>query len=53
MIVPQECVADRAEGPHWANLFDIDAKYGDVMRLDDVIAAIEQLPAGRQATARR
>jgi nicotinamidase-related amidase len=53
VIVPQECVADRAEGPHWANLFDIDAKYGDVMRLDDVIAAIEQLPAGRQATARR
>jgi maleamate amidohydrolase len=49
VIVPQECVADRAEGPHWANLFDIDAKYGDVMQLDDVIAAIEQLPRDRGA----
>jgi nicotinamidase-related amidase len=47
VVVPQECVADRAEGPHWANLFDIDAKYGDVMPLDEVIAAIEALPASR------
>jgi len=27
----QECVADRAPGPHHANLFDIQAKYGDVV----------------------
>jgi nicotinamidase-related amidase len=47
VIVPLECVADRAEGPHWANLFDIDAKYGDVMPLDDVIASVEALPASR------
>jgi maleamate amidohydrolase len=53
VIVPQECVADRAEGPHWANLFDIDAKYGDVMALEDVIVALDQLPADRRATARR
>ena len=26
---PRECCGDRAEGPHEANLFDIDAKYGD------------------------
>lgn len=31
VIVPRECVADRHPGPHEANLFDIDAKYGDVV----------------------
>jgi nicotinamidase-related amidase len=40
VIVPEECVADRAEGPHFANLFDINAKYGDVIPL---AAAIEHL----------
>lgn len=37
VIVPEECVADRAEDPHYANLFDINAKYGDVVPLADVI----------------
>ena len=37
-MVPRECVGDRAEGPHEANLFDIDQKYGDVMSLDEIIA---------------
>ncbi|MET9476431.1 isochorismatase family protein [Streptomyces sp. NPDC002917] len=37
--VPRECVGDRAEGPHEANLFDIDAKYADVVSLDEVMAA--------------
>jgi len=36
-IVPADAVGDRAEGPHRANLFDIDAKYGDVVATDDVI----------------
>ena len=36
-IVPRECVGDRAEEPHRANLLDIDGKYGDVMSLDQVI----------------
>lgn len=30
-IVVREGVGDRAQGPHDANLFDIDAKYGDVV----------------------
>lgn len=30
-IVVRECVGDRHEGPHEANLFDIDSKYGDVV----------------------
>ena len=36
-IVPADAVGDRAEGPHRANLFDIDAKYGDVVTTDDVL----------------
>ncbi len=37
VIVPRECVADRAAAPHDANLFDIDAKYGDVLPLAAVM----------------
>jgi nicotinamidase-related amidase len=45
-IVPADAVGDRAEGPHKANLFDIDAKYGDVVQTDDVIAHLEQADDG-------
>ena len=37
-IVVRECVGDRHQGPHEANLFDIDAKYGDVVGLEDAVA---------------
>jgi len=37
VLVPRECVGDRAAGPHEANLFDIDAKYADVLGLDEVL----------------
>jgi len=43
-IVPAEAVGDRAELPHEANLFDIDAKYGDVVTVDDVITYLSGLP---------
>jgi nicotinamidase-related amidase len=43
-IVVQEAVGDRAELPHIANLFDIDAKYGDVVQLPDAVAYLEQVP---------
>ena len=33
VLVPRDCVGDRAAGPHEANLFDIQAKYGDVISL--------------------
>jgi maleamate amidohydrolase len=36
-IVVREAVGDRAPGPHEANLFDIDAKYGDVVQLADAL----------------
>lgn len=38
IIVPRECVGDRHDGPHDANLFDINAKYGDVVAKSAVIA---------------
>jgi nicotinamidase-related amidase len=37
VLVPRDCVGDRAPGPHDANLFDIDAKYGDVIDLEDAL----------------
>tara|TARA_R110000868_G_scaffold28525_6_gene106886 strand:+ start:19662 stop:20339 length:678 start_codon:yes stop_codon:yes gene_type:complete len=47
-IVPRECSGDRAKGPHEANLFDIDQKYGDVMSLEDVMSELDKL-APKQA----
>lgn len=40
VTVPEECVADREEGAHYANLYDIAVKYGDVRPVDDVLAAL-------------
>ena len=37
VVVPREAVADRASGPHEAALFDIDAKYGDVLSTDEAV----------------
>jgi maleamate amidohydrolase len=42
-IVPRECVGDRASAPHEANLFDIQQKYGDVVDLEDALAAVAAL----------
>ena len=47
VIVPRECVGDRAPGPHEANLIDIDGKYGDVMGVKDVIALVKQASGRR------
>jgi maleamate amidohydrolase len=42
-IVPRECVGDRHDGPHEANLFDINAKYGDVVPLSDVLSQLQMV----------
>lgn len=44
-LLPRECVGDRARAPHEANLFDIGAKYADVVSLEETLAHIEGLPA--------
>lgn len=36
-IVPEECVADKHESPHFANLYDMSLKYADVMPVAEVI----------------
>jgi nicotinamidase-related amidase len=38
VIVPEECVADKHESPHFANLYDIAIKYGDVVPVAEVLA---------------
>jgi len=47
VLVPRPCVGDRAAGPHEANLFDIDAKYGDVISIGEAIAAVDGAQARR------
>lgn len=44
VVVPRECVADRHPAPHEANLFDINAKYGDVVGKAEVLAYLQGLP---------
>jgi nicotinamidase-related amidase len=39
-IVPREAVGDRNPDAHEANLYDIDAKYGDVVALDAVLGHV-------------
>ncbi len=46
VVVPREAVGDRNAQAHEANLFDLHAKYADVMALQDVLEAITALPAG-------
>lgn len=43
VLVVRECVGDRASGPHEANLFDIQEKYGDVINLDDALGYLSEL----------
>src|SRR5215216_2224437 len=51
--IVEECVFDRALTPHQANLFDMDAKYGDVISLADVKTYLRSLNGsdGQQADA--
>jgi maleamate amidohydrolase len=42
-LVPRECVGDRAQGPHEANLVDIQAKYADVVSVEEVFAYVESV----------
>jgi maleamate amidohydrolase len=42
-IVVMDCVGDRAEGPHEANLFDIGQKYADLMSAIEAIARLNAI----------
>ena len=39
-LVIEDCVGDRAQGPHLANLFDMQQKYATVMKRDEALAAL-------------
>lgn len=43
VIVPGEATGDRATGPHEAALFDMNSKYADVVKLEEVLAYLESL----------
>jgi len=36
-VVPEECVADKHESPHYANLYDMALKYADVIPVAEVL----------------
>lgn len=44
VVVPEECVADKHESPHYANLYDMAVKYADVTPVADVIAYLKAYP---------
>jgi maleamate amidohydrolase len=43
-LVPREAVGDRNPDAHEANLYDVDAKYGDVVSLEETLAHLKALP---------
>ncbi|OFZ84572.1 MAG: isochorismatase [Betaproteobacteria bacterium RBG_16_66_20] len=44
-IVPEECVADKHESPHFANLYDMALKYADVVPVAEVLAFMKTYKA--------
>lgn len=41
-VVVRDAVGDRAPGPHEANLFDLQAKYAEVVALQDAVAYLKR-----------
>ncbi|MEA2626335.1 MAG: N-formylmaleamate deformylase [Candidatus Binatota bacterium] len=48
-IVVREAVGDRADGPHEASLFDMDAKYADVVSLEETVGWLAAVAAPSDA----
>jgi len=48
ILIPEECVFDRHEAPHAINLFDMEQKYAHVLPVDEVVAYIDRIGAGRR-----
>jgi len=47
VVVPEDCVYDRAPTAHAVNLWDMNAKYADVMPVADVMARLSAMEANR------
>ena len=43
IVIPEQCVAERSAEAHAYNLFDLRARYADVVPVDQVIEAIQRL----------
>lgn len=43
IVIPEECVAERSVEAHTYNLFDLKARYADVIPLDEVMATIRRM----------
>ena len=52
-VVARDAVGDRAAGPHEANLFDVDARYGDVGESREVLARLAGAGAGERFAPER
>ena len=46
-VVPREAVGDRNPDAHEANLYDVDAKYGDVISTEETLEYLEAVAAKR------
>jgi maleamate amidohydrolase len=51
VIVPADAVGDRSASAHAANLFDIDARYADVLPLEEVVRHLRSLESAPLAGA--
>lgn len=43
VIVPEQCVGDVDEGPHRANLTDVNRRYADVVGIDEVLDYLDDV----------
>ena len=48
-VVPREAVGDRNPAAHEANLYDIDAKYGDVVPVEEALKYLEEVEGATHA----
>ncbi|MDF9842047.1 MULTISPECIES: isochorismatase family protein [unclassified Paenibacillus] len=51
MGVVEECTFDRTEMSHWVNLFDLNAKYADVVKLIEAEAYFDRIGSRNSAAA--
>ena len=45
-VVPEECVSDKHESPHFANLYDMATKYADVKPVVQILDYLQKLEEG-------
>jgi nicotinamidase-related amidase len=43
VVIPVECVADRSQLSHRVELIDMGVKYADLVRLDDLLAQLNEI----------